>query len=74
MYTTVKACRYFGISSDTFISGSVPIINTENKCLVSSGYSNDPIKANYKDYGFCGAVEKPCQMQELNKVIHEVLG
>jgi hypothetical protein len=23
------------------------------KAVVSSGYSNDPIMANYKDYGFC---------------------
>ena len=28
------------------------------KVLVSSGYSNDPIMANYKDYGFFGAIEK----------------
>ncbi len=48
-------------------------INSEAKILVSSGYSNDPIMANYKNYGFCGAVEKPYQMQELNRVIDEAL-
>ncbi len=69
-----KTCRFFGISRDTFVSGSVPIINTDKKWLVSSGYSNDPIMANSNDYGFGGAVEKPRQMQELKKVIHEVLG
>lgn len=49
-------------------------INSEAKIIVSSGYSNDPIMANYKDYGFCGAVEKPYQMQELNRIVSEVLG
>ena len=49
-------------------------INPEAKILVSSGYSNDPIIANYKDYGFCGAIVKPYQMQELNKILQKVLG
>lgn len=48
-------------------------IDPDAKTLVSSGYSNDPIMANYKDYGFSGAIGKPYQMQELNKVIREVL-
>ena len=49
-------------------------INPEAKILVSSGYSNDPIMANYKDYGFCGAIVKPYQMQELNKILQKILG
>ena len=49
-------------------------INPGAKILVSSGYSNDPIMANYKDYGFCGAIVKPYQMQELNKILQKVLG
>jgi PAS domain S-box-containing protein len=48
-------------------------INPDAKILVSSGYSNDPIMANYKDYGFFGAIVKPYQMQELNKIIREAL-
>lgn len=34
-------------------------INPETSCIVSSGYSNDPIMANYQEYGFVGALEKP---------------
>ena len=49
-------------------------INPGAKIFVSSGYSNDPIMANYSDYGFCGAIVKPYQMQELNKILQEVLG
>jgi CheY-like chemotaxis protein len=48
-------------------------INPDAKILVSSGYSNDPIMANYKDYGFIGAIVKPYQMQDLTKVLRQVL-
>ena len=48
-------------------------INPAAKVLVSSGYSNDPIMANYEKYGFCGAIVKPYLMKELNESIQEVL-
>ena len=44
------------------------------KIIVSSGYSNDPIMANYNDYGFSGAIVKPFQVQELTDIINKVLG
>ena len=48
-------------------------INPDAKILVSSGYSNDPIMANYKDYGFCGSLVKPYKKKELAKVLNQVL-
>jgi CheY-like chemotaxis protein len=48
-------------------------INPAANVLVSSGYSTDPIMANYKEYGFCGAIVKPYQMKELNASIQEIL-
>ena len=48
-------------------------IDPKVKAIVSSGYSNDPIMANYKDYGFCGVVAKPYETHELNRAINEVL-
>ncbi|CAB1081134.1 hypothetical protein D1AOALGA4SA_8792 [Olavius algarvensis Delta 1 endosymbiont] len=45
----------------------------EAKVLVSSGYSNDPILSSYEEYGFCGVVTKPYQMQELSGIIGTVL-
>ena len=48
-------------------------INPEAKVIVSSGYSNDPAMANYRDYGFSGAVAKPFDLTELNKAVRSVL-
>jgi two-component system cell cycle sensor histidine kinase/response regulator CckA len=49
-------------------------IDPDAKVLVSSGYSNDPIMANYKAYGFSGAVAKPYELKELMKLVDQVLG
>jgi signal transduction histidine kinase/ActR/RegA family two-component response regulator len=43
------------------------------KAIVSSGYSNDPIMANYKQHGFTGVVSKPYTVQELCKAINQAL-
>jgi CheY-like chemotaxis protein len=33
--------------------------------VVSSGYSNDPVTANYRDYGFSGVIPKPFDVHQL---------
>ncbi|MBL7959081.1 PAS domain S-box protein [bacterium] len=39
------------------------------KAIVSSGYSNDPIMANYKNFGFTNVLTKPYQIRELARII-----
>jgi len=41
--------------------------------IVSSGYSNDPIMSNYKEYGFSGAIAKPYNILEVEKVLNSLL-
>lgn len=41
--------------------------------IVSSGYSNDPVMANYKEYGFTNVIAKPYKIPELSKVLNQVL-
>jgi len=48
-------------------------LDPDAKVIVSSGYSNDPVMANFKDYGFCSAIVKPYQLQELSKVINQLI-
>ncbi len=43
------------------------------RAIVSSGYSNDPIMANYRDYGFDGVVAKPYQADKLIIAVQQVL-
>ena len=48
-------------------------INPDAKIIVSSGYSTDPVMANFKDFGFIGRVGKPYRFVTLQSVIQEVL-
>ena len=43
------------------------------KAVIYSGYSNDPILANCKKYGFKGFVSKPFKIEELNEVLERVI-
>lgn len=48
-------------------------IDPNVKAIVCSGYSNDPIIANYREYGFKGALCKPFQLEEFSNAIHELI-
>ena len=43
------------------------------KAIVSSGYSNDPIMANYRDYGFQGVIAKPYRVREMSEIVRHVV-
>jgi len=48
-------------------------INPNVKAIVSSGYSNDPIMANYENYGFCGVMPKPYTKVQLSEVLNIIV-
>ena len=43
------------------------------KAIVSSGYSNDPIMAEYGNYGFRGVVSKPYTIKMLSEAVKQVI-
>jgi CheY-like chemotaxis protein len=43
------------------------------KSIVSSGYSNDPVMANFGEYGFSGVLSKPYRMTELAEKLRIIL-
>ena len=48
-------------------------INPRTRAIVSSGYSHDPVMANFPDFGFSAALVKPSQLEELEQVIARAL-
>jgi len=43
------------------------------RVIVSSGYSNDPVMAEFRKFGFLGVVAKPYEIRELAKVLQQVI-
>jgi signal transduction histidine kinase/CheY-like chemotaxis protein len=73
---------FTAVIMDLTIPGGMGGVETMNKLLeidkgvvgvVSSGYSDDPILSSYRDYGFSSIVKKPYSLDELGKVLHELL-
>ena len=53
--------------------GKLHEIDPQARVLVSSGYANDPVMANYEKYGFAGRLSKPVDVQRLADVVKSVL-
>ncbi len=49
-------------------------IDPDLRCIVSSGYSDDPIMADFRRWGFRGVMRKPYRMEELARALEAVLG
>lgn len=42
------------------------------RLVVSSGYSDDPVMANFAEYGFCAAIEKPYKIDDIILTLRSV--
>ena len=47
-------------------------IDPQARVIVSSGYANDPVMANFADYGFASRVAKPVDIEELADTVKRV--
>ena len=45
------------------------IIDPDVRAIVSSGYSDDPVMANFRDHGFIACLKKPYQVDDLYRTI-----
>jgi len=45
----------------------------EVRAIVSSGYSSDPVMANFRAYGFQGVVPKPYKIEDFSRTVQAVL-
>jgi PAS domain S-box-containing protein len=48
-------------------------IDPNVKAVVASGYSNDPVMANFRKYGFRGVVAKPYEAYDLDELLQKVI-
>ncbi|MBD3422151.1 MAG: PAS domain S-box protein [Chitinivibrionales bacterium] len=48
-------------------------IDPDAKVIVFSGYSNDPVMSNYKEFGFSGVIAKPFSIDEFTRVIGRIM-
>ena len=46
------------------------VFDPEVTAIVSSGYSKDPVMANYQQYGFSAVLAKPLRLEEVARVIN----
>lgn len=48
-------------------------IDPQVKAIVSSGYSDDPVMADFQKYGFSEVIAKPYRVVELSKILQRVI-
>lgn len=43
------------------------------RAIASSGYSNDPVMSDHKNFGFKGVISKPYSIEELSNILHRTI-
>ncbi|MGV3774758.1 MAG: hybrid sensor histidine kinase/response regulator [Verrucomicrobiales bacterium] len=49
-------------------------LDPEVKAIVSSGYSTDPVLAEFSEHGFAGRIEKPYRADQIASLLKTILG
>ena len=47
--------------------------DSKARVIVSSGYADDPVMADHRDYGFCGRLQKPMDLAKLSTAVNQAL-
>jgi PAS domain S-box-containing protein len=55
------------------VAADILAIDPDQTLVVASGYSNDPIMSDYRNYGFRGRLVKPFTIQNLSQVLSAVI-
>ncbi len=69
-YVILDLTVYGGMGGKETIA-ALKQINPDIKAIVSSGYSDNPVMANYKEYGFSGVLTKPYAIEDIIKVLRD---
>jgi signal transduction histidine kinase/ActR/RegA family two-component response regulator len=47
-------------------------IDPDVAAIVASGYSNDPVMSNFREYGFCSALPKPYKIEDMVRELQRI--
>jgi PAS domain S-box-containing protein len=48
-------------------------LDPEVRAIVSSGYASDPVMSRFEEFGFCGMIAKPYEIDALGRKVAEVM-
>ncbi|HYR57905.1 MAG TPA: PAS domain-containing protein [Chthoniobacteraceae bacterium] len=48
-------------------------LDPEVRAIVSSGYANDPVMSRFEEFGFCGMIAKPYEIDALGRKVAEIM-
>jgi CheY-like chemotaxis protein len=48
------------------------VMDPQVKAIVSSGFTNDPVMTNFKEYGFQGVLPKPYKMKDIEDALFKI--
>ncbi|MGB8168952.1 MAG: PAS domain S-box protein [Chthoniobacteraceae bacterium] len=48
-------------------------LDPDVRAIVSSGYANDPVMSRYQEFGFCGMIAKPYEIDALGRKVAEIM-
>ena len=54
-------------------AAAILALDAKARLIVASGYSNDPVIARFREYGFVGSMIKPFSLSILSDTLHRVL-
>jgi len=49
-------------------------IDPHVKAIIACGYSDDPIVSEFSNYGFCGTVAVPYDLEKMKAILNNLLG
>jgi two-component system, cell cycle sensor histidine kinase and response regulator CckA len=70
--TVVMDLTIFGGMGGKDAAQQILLINPSAKLIVSSGYSDDPVMADHKGYGFQALLPKPYTISDIARVLNSL--
>ena len=68
-FTVIMDLTVFGGMGGKDAAKQILLIDPNAKLIVSSGYSDDPVMADHKSFGFCLSLPKPYRSSDMAEIL-----